>query len=296
VVFVRGLLVVGQPEDGVFEGEQHSGVDVEGEVQIDRTSATLLGVQVHLPNLSERIGLDEMTLVVDMEAVIDRVVLQVGDVASNVDSCHSQPRLVAVELANFLGVGSVYGRPCPARGPVWGIDGGASRPRRDSTIGASTASVRDSIGSTLPPTRQRSRCSASRGSRSSRRSPAERTDHSHLLAVLDPIDGSTNAHRGIPIYSTSICVFDADGPRVGTVVNHCSGSGTTPFADRVPGATVWPSHPVDLRDACRGRRWPLRVGLRRPRRRGSTGHLVARHWSSVPWPTGASTRTCSGSA
>lgn len=43
-----------------------------------------------------------------------------------------------------------------------------------------------------------------------------------LLAVLDPIDGSTNAHRGIPMYSTSICVFDADGPRVGTVVNHCS--------------------------------------------------------------------------
>jgi fructose-1,6-bisphosphatase/inositol monophosphatase family enzyme len=44
-----------------------------------------------------------------------------------------------------------------------------------------------------------------------------------LVAVLDPIDGSTNAHRGIPMYSTSICVFDADGPRVGTVVNHCSG-------------------------------------------------------------------------
>jgi fructose-1,6-bisphosphatase/inositol monophosphatase family enzyme len=44
-----------------------------------------------------------------------------------------------------------------------------------------------------------------------------------LLAVLDPIDGSTNAHRGISVYSTSICVFDADGPRVGTVVNHSSG-------------------------------------------------------------------------
>jgi fructose-1,6-bisphosphatase/inositol monophosphatase family enzyme len=44
-----------------------------------------------------------------------------------------------------------------------------------------------------------------------------------LLAVLDPIDGSTNAYRGIPMYSTSICVFDGEGPRVGTVVNHCSG-------------------------------------------------------------------------
>jgi myo-inositol-1(or 4)-monophosphatase len=44
-----------------------------------------------------------------------------------------------------------------------------------------------------------------------------------LLAVLDPIDGSTNAHRGIPMYSTSICVFADDGARVGTVLNHCSG-------------------------------------------------------------------------
>ena len=38
---------------------------------------------------------------------------------------------------------------------------------------------------------------------------------SGLLAVIDPIDGSTNAHRGVPFYSTSICVLDAEGPRVG---------------------------------------------------------------------------------
>lgn len=44
-----------------------------------------------------------------------------------------------------------------------------------------------------------------------------------LLAVLDPIDGSTNAHRGVPFYSTSICVFDGGGPYVGSVVDHCSG-------------------------------------------------------------------------
>ncbi len=45
-----------------------------------------------------------------------------------------------------------------------------------------------------------------------------------LLAVLDPIDGSTNAHRGIAAYSTSICVFDQAGPWVGTVVNHLTGT------------------------------------------------------------------------
>jgi myo-inositol-1(or 4)-monophosphatase len=44
-----------------------------------------------------------------------------------------------------------------------------------------------------------------------------------LLAVMDPIDGSTNAHRGVPFYSTSICVLDAEGPRVGVVTNQATG-------------------------------------------------------------------------
>ena len=46
---------------------------------------------------------------------------------------------------------------------------------------------------------------------------------SGLLAVVDPIDGSTNAHRGVPFYSTSICVLDAEGPRVGVVTNQATG-------------------------------------------------------------------------
>ena len=44
-----------------------------------------------------------------------------------------------------------------------------------------------------------------------------------LLAVVDPVDGSTNAHRGLPFFSTSICVLDAEGPRVGVVVDQASG-------------------------------------------------------------------------
>jgi fructose-1,6-bisphosphatase/inositol monophosphatase family enzyme len=46
---------------------------------------------------------------------------------------------------------------------------------------------------------------------------------SDLLAVIDPIDGSTNADRGVPFYSTSICVLDAEGPRVGVVTNQATG-------------------------------------------------------------------------
>lgn len=46
---------------------------------------------------------------------------------------------------------------------------------------------------------------------------------SGLLAVVDPVDGSTNAHRGVPFYATSLCVLDAEGPRVGLVVNLVTG-------------------------------------------------------------------------
>jgi myo-inositol-1(or 4)-monophosphatase len=46
---------------------------------------------------------------------------------------------------------------------------------------------------------------------------------SELLAVIDPIDGSTNAHRGVPFYSTSICVLDPEGPRVAVVTNQATG-------------------------------------------------------------------------
>ncbi len=45
-----------------------------------------------------------------------------------------------------------------------------------------------------------------------------------LLAVVDPVDGSTNAHRGVPFFSTSICVLDVEGPRVGLVHNQASGT------------------------------------------------------------------------
>ena len=44
-----------------------------------------------------------------------------------------------------------------------------------------------------------------------------------VVVVLDPLDGSTNAARGIPWYATSLCAVDADGPRVSVVVNQASG-------------------------------------------------------------------------
>ena len=44
-----------------------------------------------------------------------------------------------------------------------------------------------------------------------------------LIAVVDPVDGSTNASRGIPWFATSIAVVDDEGPLVALVENHVTG-------------------------------------------------------------------------
>jgi fructose-1,6-bisphosphatase/inositol monophosphatase family enzyme len=44
-----------------------------------------------------------------------------------------------------------------------------------------------------------------------------------IAVVLDPVDGSTNAARGIPWFATSLCAVDADGPRAAVVVNQANG-------------------------------------------------------------------------
>lgn len=57
-----------------------------------------------------------------------------------------------------------------------------------------------------------------------------------VTVVLDPLDGSTNASRGIPWYATSLCAVDAEGPLAALVVNLASGVRAS--AVRGGGATV----------------------------------------------------------
>jgi myo-inositol-1(or 4)-monophosphatase len=40
-----------------------------------------------------------------------------------------------------------------------------------------------------------------------------------VVVVVDPLDGSTNAHHRIPWYATSLCAVDAAGPRVAVVAD-----------------------------------------------------------------------------
>jgi fructose-1,6-bisphosphatase/inositol monophosphatase family enzyme len=78
---------------------------------------------------------------------------------------------------------------------------------------------------------------------------------SGLLAVIDPVDGSTNAHRGVPFYATSICVLDAEGPVVGLVVNQATGVRYAAVRDggaECDGRPISPSGCTDLEHAIVG--------------------------------------------
>ncbi|MGF1597293.1 MAG: inositol monophosphatase family protein [Acidimicrobiales bacterium] len=49
------------------------------------------------------------------------------------------------------------------------------------------------------------------------------TGDGDLVVVVDPIDGSTNASRGLPWYATSLCAVDGDGPLAADVANLATG-------------------------------------------------------------------------
>jgi myo-inositol-1(or 4)-monophosphatase len=88
-----------------------------------------------------------------------------------------------------------------------------------------------------------------------------------LLAVVDPVDGSTNASRGLPWWATSICALDALGPVAAVVVNQVTGtvweavrgggarrdglpvqpSGCARLDDALLGLSGWPEHHLGWR-------------------------------------------------
>lgn len=49
-------------------------------------------------------------------------------------------------------------------------------------------------------------------------------DDRPVTVVLDPLDGSTNASRGVPWFGTSLCAVDGEGPLAALVVNLASGA------------------------------------------------------------------------
>lgn len=81
-----------------------------------------------------------------------------------------------------------------------------------------------------------------------------------FMVVVDPLDGSTNASRGIPWYATALCVVDASGPLAAVVANQATGARFQ--AVRGGGATldgqaISPSECDDLSEALIGlTAWP----------------------------------------
>ena len=88
VEVVGRFLVFGQPENGVLKREQCPRIDLEGQVEIERTTAAVFGMELDLPHLAERVGLHEMPLIMDMEAMVDRMILEIGHVPGHIDDCH----------------------------------------------------------------------------------------------------------------------------------------------------------------------------------------------------------------
>lgn len=76
-----------------------------------------------------------------------------------------------------------------------------------------------------------------------------------LMVVLDPVDGSTNASHQLPWFNTSLCVLDADGPRVALIVNQATGERFAAVRGRGAtrnGAPIRPRRTVSARDALVG--------------------------------------------
>lgn len=73
-----------------------------------------------------------------------------------------------------------------------------------------------------------------------------------VLVVIDPVDGSTNASRGVPWYATSLCALDADGALAAVVVNQATGmrfEAERGGGARCDGRRIAPSSATSLSDA-----------------------------------------------
>lgn len=73
-----------------------------------------------------------------------------------------------------------------------------------------------------------------------------------ITVVLDPLDGSTNASRGIPWFATSLCAVDAEGPLAALVVDQAHGhryTATRGVGSWRDGAAIAPREPVPLAEA-----------------------------------------------
>lgn len=76
-----------------------------------------------------------------------------------------------------------------------------------------------------------------------------------LVVIVDPLDGSTNASRGVPWYATALCAVDAGGPRAALVAHQTGGPRFTAVRGGgafVDGEPIRPSACTDISEAILG--------------------------------------------
>ena len=210
-------------EDLVLESEEGARVDFQREVEIDRAAAGLFRVQVDFPELTQRVRLDEMAFVVDVEPVVDRMTFHIGDEAGDIDDSQgnlstlvdrSSERWAEATLrtmyrdvvAMFAQVADDIGSALRANGD-WGPSG-----QRDGQYAVDL--VADEI--VLAAVAQAGYGVLSEES-------GLTVVDGQPLVIADPLDGSTNASHGVPWYATSLCLADDDGLAVALVRNQASG-------------------------------------------------------------------------
>ncbi len=70
----------------VLEFQHDPGVEIDREVKVERTLTRLGGMQIDLPRLTERVRLNEVALIVNVESMLDGMVLQIGNGSCEVNS------------------------------------------------------------------------------------------------------------------------------------------------------------------------------------------------------------------
>ncbi|MGH9022563.1 MAG: inositol monophosphatase family protein [Acidimicrobiia bacterium] len=68
-----------------------------------------------------------------------------------------------------------------------------------------------------------------------------------VTVVIDPVDGLTNASRGVPYWGTSLCALDASGPLVALVVNQATGLRSAAVRGRGAWRDGKPTRPSSIR-------------------------------------------------
>ena len=75
-------------QEGPFLLPQVCLVNLQCQVEIERPTTSLFWMRIDFPRLVEGVRLDEVALVMDVKAVLDGVILQIGHESVDVDCCH----------------------------------------------------------------------------------------------------------------------------------------------------------------------------------------------------------------